>query len=102
MAAGVYRFTAQVRRHDGPVPWSFVDLPKAQAREIRMRTAGVTGRGWGSIHVEATVGKTTWRTSIFPAKERGSYVLPLKAEVRTAEGIAEGASAELSLVVRSE
>ena len=99
MPTGTYAFTAKLWRHDGPAPWFFVALPKAQAREIRMVTAGVTGRGWGSIRVQATVGATTWATSIFPSKERGTYLLPVKAEVRAAEGLGEGRAVHVRLAV---
>jgi hypothetical protein len=45
---------------------------------------------WGSIRVIATVGRTSWKTSIFPDKKRGAYLLPLKAAVRTKEKIEPG------------
>jgi hypothetical protein len=62
---------------------------------------GATGRGWGSVPVVATIGGTTWKTSIFPDKKAGSFVLPLKAEVRKAEGIEEGQAVELRLDVEA-
>jgi hypothetical protein len=40
--------------------------------------------------VIATVGRTSWKTSIFPDKKRGGYLLPLKAAVRTKEKIELG------------
>ena len=43
-------------------------------------------RGFGSIPVKAQIGKTEWKTSIFPTKE-GTYLLPVKAIVRNKEGI---------------
>lgn len=46
-------------------------------------------RGFGSIRVKVTVGKTKWETSIFPDKKHG-FVLPLKKEVREREKIGEG------------
>jgi Domain of unknown function (DUF1905) len=44
-------------------------------------------RGWGSIKVTATIGDTSWETSIFPAKDLGGWLLPVKAAVRKAEGL---------------
>jgi hypothetical protein len=58
--------------------------------------AGVKVGRWGSIKVEATVGHTTWHTSIFPDDE-GSYVLPVKKEIRTAEEVDEGDLVEVIL-----
>ena len=34
-----------------------------------------------------TIGQTVWQTSLFPHRESGGYLLPLKAAVRKAEGI---------------
>jgi hypothetical protein len=85
-----YLLKGKVWLHGGLVPWHFVTLPKREAKEIRLLVGGVTGRGWGSVHVTATVGGTTWKTSLFPDKKAGSMLLPLKSEVRKAEGIAEG------------
>ena len=69
--------------------WIFVALPAPLSAEIaeipRPR------RGVGSVRVEARIGLSTWRTSIFPDAAQGAYVLPLKRAVREAEGIgAEG------------
>ena len=94
-----YRLKGKVWLYGGAASWHFVSLPKRQAREIRLLLGGVTGRGWGSIRVVATVGGTTWETSIFPDKKVGSYLLPLKAEVRKAEGIAEGDTLAFTLKV---
>ena len=45
-------------------------------------------RGFRSVRVTATIGGTTWRTSIFPGSE--AYVLPVKRAVRTAERFEAG------------
>ena len=44
--------------------------------------------GWGMIPVEAQIGETTFRTSMF--RKNGLYILPIKASVRKAEGLDEG------------
>lgn len=51
---------------------------------------GKNARGWGSLPVVVTLGKTSWKTSIFPDKREGAYLLPLKADVRKKEGIFKG------------
>lgn len=95
-----YRLKGRLWLYGGPAGWHFVTLPKGAAREIRLlRADGVTGKGWGSIRVQATIGATTWATSIFPSKEESSYVLPVKAEVRRAEGLEEGATVAFILKV---
>lgn len=46
-------------------------------------------RGWGSIPVNVTVGKSNWKTSIFPEKT-GTYLIPIKSKIRKAENINDG------------
>jgi hypothetical protein len=75
--------------------WVFVSLPEEASEDIRELTDGPR-RGFGSVRVRATVGGSTWTTSIFPDKERG-YVLPLKRPVRAAEGLDVGDVAEVSV-----
>lgn len=75
--------------------WTFVSLPAEASEEIR-DFAGDIPRGFGSVKVTATIGATTWRTSIFPSKD-GVYVLPLKKAVRTAEGLAIDAVATVKV-----
>jgi hypothetical protein len=45
------------------------------------------------------VGSTTWRTSIFPARKTGTYLLPVKKAVRTAEHLLLGADVEAQLEI---
>ena len=69
--------------------WIFVALPAPLSAEIAELPR--PRRGFGSVRVEARIGLSTWRTSIFPDAAQGAYVLPLKRAVREAERIgAEG------------
>lgn len=81
-----YKMRARVWLYPGPAAWHFVTLPKKESTQIRS-LFGKSQRGWGSLPVIATVGKTQWKTSIFADKSAGAYVLPLKADVRKKEGI---------------
>lgn len=67
-------------------PWFLVTLPKELGARIRFESAGLKA-GFGSVRVQVTVGDTTWKTSVFPDKKSGSYVLPVKAEVRNNENL---------------
>jgi len=96
--SGRYRFEAEVWEHDGPASWHFVSLPDDVADDIEERYAAAAG-GFGSIRVEVTMGGTTWRTSLFPDRKRRTYLLPVKAGVRTAEGLRDGSSATVALTV---
>lgn len=69
--------------------WTFVSLPPDIADEI-LEIAGPMARGFGSQRVEVTVGDTVWQTSIFPDNKARTYVLPVKRQVRRAEGITDG------------
>jgi hypothetical protein len=69
--------------------WHFLTVAGQTAAEIRYAALGQIG-GFGSIRVAVTVGDTRWRTSLFPERESGNLVLPLKAEVRRRESIAAG------------
>jgi len=49
--------------------------------------------------VRATVGETSWTTSVFPDSESGRYVLPVKKAVRSAEDVDEGDTVDVILEV---
>lgn len=68
--------------------WVFVSLPAAESEEIRDLAGGLR-RGFGSQRVLATIGASTWRTSIFPGTGIG-YVLPVKRSIRLAETLDVG------------
>jgi hypothetical protein len=67
--------------------WTFVSLPASESEEIR-DLAGGQRRGFGSVRVRATIGNSTWTTSIFP--NQVGYVLPVKRQVRAAEALDVG------------
>ena len=69
--------------------WHFLTLPKKESDVIRARFGGSV-RGWGSLRVSARIGNTTWKTSIFPDKKSGAYLLPVKADVRKRENVTAG------------
>jgi hypothetical protein len=51
------------------------------------------------VKVEARIGFYSWKTSIFPDKKSGCYLLPLKAEVRKALQISDGDEVFVTLTV---
>lgn len=79
--SATYKFRAKLWLYDGSGAWVFVTLPKDCGEEIKMITAD-NRRGFGSVRVHATIGSETWKTSVFPDSKSGSYVLPVKKEVR--------------------
>lgn len=81
-----YKMRSKVFLWQGMAAWHFIGVPKKQSTEIKKRFGDVA-KGWGSLPVSVTLGKTTWTTSIFPDRKSGTYLLPLKADVRKKEGI---------------
>lgn len=86
---------AEVWEATGKAAWSFVTLPVDTAEDIRYFSG--PRRGWGSVRVEVTLGKSRWKTSLFPDNKRNSYLLPLKAAVRKAEKIGTGDTVQFEL-----
>jgi hypothetical protein len=80
--------------------WFFITLPARTSREIRLVDAGPTRRGFGSLRAVATIGASTWSTSVFPSTELKTYLLPVKASVRKAEKLVEGKMVSLTLKIR--
>lgn len=78
--------------------WRFVTVPKADSEKLR-KTIKLKN-GFGSIRVSAKVGKTAWDTSIFPDSKSGTYLLPVKATVRRAEGLEDGEAVDVRIDTR--
>ena len=90
-----YRFTAPLWLYPGEGSWYFVTVPEDISDEITDLTEG-RRKGFGSVRVSVTVGGTTWQTSVFPTKN-GTYMLPVKKAIRTAEDLLEGSPVETQL-----
>jgi hypothetical protein len=83
-----YTFTAELWLYSGKGAWHFVTLPADAAREIRFFSP--QAKGFTPIKVKATIGETTWKTSVFPDSKSESFLLAVKADVRKRENIAAG------------
>ncbi len=79
--------------------WHFISIPKDISIDIKNKFNKIK-RGWGSLPVFVVAGKTSWKTSIFPDKKSGLYLLPLKSEIRKKEGIKSGDYINLVLKIR--
>lgn len=93
-----FEFTGAVVEWRGPAPFFFVRLPVEVAEEIADEAARLT-YGWGVIPVSATIGGTTFTTSLFPRD--GGYLLPLKVAVRRAESLGDSGDVRVTLRVGS-
>ncbi len=82
---------------DAPDSWVFVAVPAEVSDDVADETDGRAPRGFGAVRVKVTIGATEWETSLFPSKEIGGYVLPMKRPVRRAEGLEPGDVATVTL-----
>jgi len=92
-----YLIEGEVWLHPGPGGWHFVTIGRDIAG--RMRQARERASAWGSIRVNAMLGDCRWTTSVFPDAKSGTYLLPIKAEVRRRTGIGPGARVSVALEI---
>lgn len=90
-------FSGKIWTWKGPAPWYFITVPAKHSRELKDVESFVT-YGWGMIPVIVHIGKTQWKTSLWP--KDGRYIVPIKASVREAERLDEGDSVTVRLEVR--
>ncbi|MGB5077120.1 MAG: DUF1905 domain-containing protein [Sphingorhabdus sp.] len=88
-----------------PANWHFLtiegDVAEAlNAVALMWRLESGKKRGWGAVKVSATLGATSWDTSIFPSANRNGWLLPVKSSVRKAEGLMAGDTTEVTIRLR--
>ena len=93
----VIEFKGKIFHWRGPAPFLFVAVPDEQSADIKSVSKLVT-YGWGVIPATVKVGKTEWKTSLFP--KDGLYLVPIKMIVQKAETLKEGDEIKLSLELR--
>ncbi len=91
-------FRGEIWHWRGPAPYYFVTVPESECAAIKTAARLVT-YGWGMIPVNARIGETEWKTSLFP--KEGRYVVPIKTSVREAEGLEEGDTVTVQLEVHA-
>lgn len=94
-----YTFIAKLWEYNGEGAWHFITVPVEYTEEIKLLTSGVK-TGFGSVKVEAVIGKSTWATSIFPDfNNTGAYLLPVKKSIRSDEKIQDGDSVSVAITL---
>jgi len=93
----VIEFSGIIFSWRGPAPYLFVAVPPKQSGEIKA-VSGLVTYGWGVIPVHVRVGKTEWKTSLFP--KEGRYLVPIKMAAQKAEDLKEGDTVQIRLEVR--
>jgi len=94
-----YEMRGEIWVYPGKGGWHFVTLPADFAARIKMAMTGLA-RPWGSLGVTVVIGKTRWRTSLFPDKASGGLLLPLKSSVRQQENLKAGDTPTLTIDVQ--
>ncbi len=97
-----HAFRARVWEHSpgDPGSWHFLTVPAELTEDLTLEAGPRTG--FGSVRVEVSVGRTTWRTSVFPDSAAGTFVLPLRKQVRQAEHLGAGDTCEVTLEVLAD
>lgn len=79
--------------------WRFARVPEDISAKIKEMQKGRLRRGWGAVYAKAKVGKSEWTTSIFPDRHSGTYILPLKKQIRYEENLYDGIDINISIQI---
>lgn len=90
------KVTAKVIEWRGPAPFYFLPITDEDARLIS-EAAKLVSYGWGVVPVSAELAGKSWQTSLIP--RQGTYLLPLKDEIRRPLGIETGEELIVTLIV---
>lgn len=80
-------FEGDIFEWRGPAPFLFVAVPDEPSQDIK-EIAHLVTYGWGVIPVTVRIGRTEWKTSLFP--KDGRYLVPIKASVQRSENLKIG------------
>lgn len=86
-----FAIEGKIWRYPGAGGWHFVYVPEKLSRQIKDTARARRGL----VRIKATIGDTSWQTSLFPTKD-GPYLLAIKAEVRAREVLDEGDKVKIS------
>jgi hypothetical protein len=90
------RFSGEVWYWRGPAPWHFVTIPHEYVEDVA-EAARRLSYGWGCLPASARVGDTEFTTALIP--KDGSYLVPLKADVRRRENLEVGDTVTVGLTI---
>lgn len=84
-----YEFTTTLWQQPSTGGWQFVSLPEITSTEIRTLLRS-SEEGWGRLKATAKIGSTKWETAIWFDTKRNTYLLPIKATIRSKERLVLG------------
>ncbi len=77
--------------------WVFLTVPEDESDIIR--DIAPRAGGFGSVRVRVNIAGQEWKTSVFPQKNSGPYVLPVKKDVRRRANIDVGDTVDVTLTM---
>lgn len=92
----IFDFKGEIFYWRGPAPFVFVAIPEEPSANLKAISTRVS-YGWGVIPVHARIGKTEWKTSLFP--KNGRYLVPIKMSVQKSENLNVGDSVVIQVEV---
>ncbi len=96
----MYTFTSELWIYPSQAAsWFFVNVPRDISEKIKTKQKGKPRIAWGSVRVKAQIGRVSWETSIFPSKEYGGYILPIKKQIRDLLSIDAGDDIKIKLAI---
>ena len=91
-------FSGELWKYGGESSWWFISLPMEDSNDLE-QFCSHRKRNFGSIRVTATIGQTSWQTSVFRDTKSNAYLLPVKATVRAREKLVEQNVYEVAISV---
>jgi hypothetical protein len=91
-----YEVSGPVKLWSDDDAWHFFLLPADASAEI-YDVSNQLRRGFNSVRVDARIGATAWRTSVFWSAKEQRFMLPLKKAVRQAHNISVGDTIMVSI-----
>lgn len=88
----MFKFKGEVQIFPGTSGWVYVSVP----RELTDNFSNTSH--FGMKPIQATVGKTTWKTTLMPMGD-GTYFVALKAAVRKKERISIGDTIDVTFII---
>lgn len=91
-------FSGKLWKYGGESSWWFISLPVEDSEDLE-QFCSHRKRDFGSIRVTAQIGETSWLTSVFRDSKSNTYLLPVKANVRSKEKLVEKSTYEVTIAV---
>ena len=93
----IFTFKSKVWRDPKAMGWYFVDLDNLLSQKIKKMPDKSVNKH-GLVKALATVGNTTWKTTLFPTK-KGNYVMSIIKKIRQKEKIEDKDSLKIKIEI---